>query len=56
MQARISARYAGGDAVVIEPQARSFWSPPQQTSESALLTRWNGQLYAVLGEEAIPLV
>ena len=34
------------------PQARSFWTPPQQTSESALLTRWNGQLYAVLGEEA----
>jgi cytochrome c-type biogenesis protein CcmF len=36
----------------IKPQARSFWAPPQQTSESALLTRWNGQLYAVLGEQA----
>jgi cytochrome c-type biogenesis protein CcmF len=52
MQARMSARYRGGEPVVIQPQARSFWSPPQQTSESALLTRWNGQLYAVLGEEA----
>jgi cytochrome c-type biogenesis protein CcmF len=36
----------------LQPQSRSFWAPPQQTSESALLTRWNGQLYAVLGGEA----
>jgi cytochrome c-type biogenesis protein CcmF len=36
----------------MRPQARNFWAPPQQTSESALLTRWNGQLYGVLGEEA----
>ena len=28
-----------------------FWTPPQQTSESALVTRWNGQLYAVVGDE-----
>ncbi len=34
------------------PQSRSFWTPPQQTSEAALLTRWNGQLYAVIGEES----
>ena len=31
---------------------RSFTSPPQQTNESALHTRWNGQLYVVLGDEA----
>jgi cytochrome c-type biogenesis protein CcmF len=37
---------------VLAPQARSFWTPPQQTSESALLTRWNGQLYTVIGGEA----
>ena len=36
----------------MRPQSRSFWAPPQQTSESALLTRWNGQLYTVLGGEA----
>jgi cytochrome c-type biogenesis protein CcmF len=30
------------------PQARQFFSPVQQTSEAALLTRWNGQLYAVI--------
>jgi cytochrome c-type biogenesis protein CcmF len=33
------------------PQSRTFWAPPQNTSESALLTRWNGQLYTVIGEE-----
>jgi cytochrome c-type biogenesis protein CcmF len=52
LEADMTAAYGGGAATVIHPQARSFWSPPQQTSEAALLTRWNGQLYAVLGEEA----
>ena len=52
LEARLSASYAGGAPSVVHPQARFFWTPPQQTSESALLTRWNGQLYAVLGEEA----
>ena len=52
LQATLSARYDGGSAVKLQPQARSFWTPPQQTSESALETRWNGQLYAVLGERA----
>ena len=50
MQARIAARYDGGKANVLTPQARNFWAPPQQTTESALLTRWNGQLYAVVGD------
>ena len=51
LEGRMEVRYAGGPPVLITPQARSFWSPVQQTSESALLTRWNGQLYAVLGDE-----
>jgi cytochrome c-type biogenesis protein CcmF len=46
------ARYAGGEVRRLAPQARSFWSPPQETTESALETRWNGQLYAVLGKAA----
>ena len=41
-----------GKPVELHPQARSFWSPPQETTESALATRWNGQLYAVLGKAA----
>jgi cytochrome c-type biogenesis protein CcmF len=52
LEADLTGRYRDGTAIVIKPQARSFWSPPQQTSESALVTRWNGQLYAVLGDEA----
>ncbi len=52
LQARLSASYNGGEPRTLTPQARSFWAPPQQTSESALLTRWNGQLYTVIGGEA----
>jgi cytochrome c-type biogenesis protein CcmF len=52
LEARLSASYAGGSAHILAPQARSFWTPPQETSESALLTRWNGQLYTVIGGEA----
>jgi len=46
------ASYGGGAPVRLAPQARSFWTPPQETTESALETRWNGQLYAVLGKAA----
>ncbi|MBA4009574.1 MAG: heme lyase NrfEFG subunit NrfE [Erythrobacter sp.] len=52
MEARLAVRQDGGEPVFLTPQARSFWSPPQSTSESALLTRWNGQLYAVIGNQA----
>lgn len=51
LQASVSARYDGGRAVVLQPQARVFANPPGTRTESALLTRWNGQLYVVLGEE-----
>jgi cytochrome c-type biogenesis protein CcmF len=46
---RLSASYQGGAGHLLEPQSRTFWAPPQTTSESALLTRWNGQLYTVIG-------
>jgi cytochrome c-type biogenesis protein CcmF len=46
------ASYRGAAPTELRPQARSFWSPPQETTESALATRWNGQLYAVLGKAA----
>jgi len=52
MEGTLEARYQGGEATALHPQSRSFWTPPQQTNESALLTRWNGQLYTVLGEQA----
>jgi len=52
LEAVLDARYRQGEPVSLHPQSRSFWAPMQQTSESALETRWNGQLYAVLGGEA----
>jgi cytochrome c-type biogenesis protein CcmF len=36
------------DSETARPQSRQFFEPVQQTSEAALLTRWNGQLYAVI--------
>lgn len=38
----------GDDATTMLPQSRQFSSPKQQTTEAALLTRWDGQLYAVI--------
>jgi cytochrome c-type biogenesis protein CcmF len=49
VQARLVAR-RGGDPVTLLPQQRTFDTPPQQTSESAILTAWDGQLYTVVGE------
>jgi cytochrome c-type biogenesis protein CcmF len=51
LSGRLSASYKGGAGHLLVPQSRTFWAPPQTTSESALLTRWNGQLYTVIGEE-----
>jgi len=39
-----------GTEFVLHPQSRQFFKPPMQTSEAALLTRWNGQLYAVIAQ------
>ena len=51
LQADMTARRSGGTAIAIHPQSRFFASPPTTTTEAALLTRWNGQLYVVLGQE-----
>jgi cytochrome c-type biogenesis protein CcmF len=39
-----------GNDFPLDPQTRQFFKPPMQTSEAALLTRWNGQLYAVIAQ------
>ncbi len=52
MEARVAASRDGAEPVILTPQARNFWTPFQATSESALLTRWDGQLYAVIGDSA----
>ena len=52
LEAQLQAQYADNSPITVTPQSRTFWAPPQTTSESALVTRWNGQLYTVLGEAA----
>jgi cytochrome c-type biogenesis protein CcmF len=50
LQARLSVRRGDdGDWFVLRPQSRYFSSPPTTTSESAIATRLDGQLYTVLG-------
>lgn len=51
LEARVLASHDGAAPELLAPQARNFWSPVQATSESALLTRWDGQLYAVIGSQ-----
>ena len=41
---------AGGNSFTLHPQARMFSSPPTETSEAAIATRLDGQLYLVLGK------
>jgi len=52
LEATLVAKRGNGAGVTLHPQSRNFWAPPQQTTESALLTRWDGQLYAVIGGQA----
>ena len=52
MQGDIFVSYQGGAQTETLPQARSFWAPSGETSEVALVTRWNGQLYVALGNMA----
>ena len=41
----------GSGVATLRPQSRFFPSPPTTTNEAAIDTSWNGQLYAVLGEQ-----
>ena len=51
MEAQLSVSRDGKLVGVAKPQARYFTDPPTPTNESVQMTRWNGQLYLVLGEE-----
>ncbi len=45
-------RASRGDGIItLEPESRYYWDPPTQTSESAIRTFWNGQLYTVIGKQ-----
>ncbi len=47
LEGKMTAATAGRE-FKIAPQSRQFFSPSQQTTEAALLSRWNGQLYVVI--------
>ncbi|MBA2920122.1 heme lyase CcmF/NrfE family subunit [Sphingomonas sp. MAH-20] len=51
LEATLTASRNGGTAFVLKPQSRSWPNPPTETSESAISTRWDGQLYTVLGKQ-----
>jgi cytochrome c-type biogenesis protein CcmF len=50
VEAQLTASRSGG-AFMLRPQARMFASPATETSEAAIATRLDGQLYTVLGKE-----
>jgi cytochrome c-type biogenesis protein CcmF len=50
VEARLTARRGRGSPFVLLPQARMFDSPPTETSEAAIATRLDGQLYTVIGK------
>jgi cytochrome c-type biogenesis protein CcmF len=51
MQATLEAKRGSGSPTILRPQARAYWSPPTETSESAIMTVLDGQLYTVLGNQ-----
>jgi cytochrome c-type biogenesis protein CcmF len=40
----------GGGSFALKPEARAFSAPPTETSEAAIVTRLDGQLYTVIGK------
>jgi len=50
LEARLTVRRGDGTPFELRPQARMFSSPPTPTSEAAIATRLDGQLYTVIGE------
>jgi cytochrome c-type biogenesis protein CcmF len=49
LDAEMVVQKGTGSPVTVHPQSRTFKDPPMETSESAILTAWNGQLYLVVG-------
>jgi len=46
-----AVRDNGFGQIVLQPQARMYSAPPTETSQSAIATLWDGQLYLVLGKQ-----
>jgi cytochrome c-type biogenesis protein CcmF len=50
IEGRLTVRRGDKAPFVLAPQSRTFSSPPTETSEAAIATRLDGQLYTVLGK------
>jgi len=51
IEATMEARRGDGRPFTLHPQARNYSTPPTDTSEAAITTHLDGQLYAVLGKQ-----
>ncbi len=51
MEASLTVRRGDGTPFTLHPQSRFFANPVMTTSESAIATRLDGQLYTVLGQQ-----
>lgn len=51
LEATMEAQRGTSRPFTLKPQARNYSNPPTDTSEAAISTRWDGQLYAVLGKQ-----
>ncbi len=51
LEATLEARRGDTEPLILQPQARMFSTPPTETSEAAISTRLDGQLYLVLGKQ-----
>jgi len=50
IQATIRAQRGTAAPILMQPEARMFWTPPTETSEAAIRTVLDGQLYVVIGK------
>jgi cytochrome c-type biogenesis protein CcmF len=50
LQATLQAQRGDNEPFLMRPQARMFSAPPTETSEAAIATRLDGQLYLVFGK------
>ncbi len=53
VQGKLTVTRGDGRPFVLRPEQRFFANPPTETSEAALATFWDGQLYAVLGRDDV---
>jgi len=54
LQAELEVRRGDGAPFFMYPEARLFSTPPMPTSEAAIRTLWNGQLYVAVGDPSDP--